>query len=61
VKVNQELRPIKENGDVIANNLFACGSVLGNCKPRHGNALAVLTGYRAGMIASKKEVVYAAR
>jgi glycerol-3-phosphate dehydrogenase subunit B len=61
MRVDQELRPVNRDGSVVAINLFACGSVLGNSEPRHGNAIAVLTGYHAGMLASKTEVTYAAR
>lgn len=61
VHVNQEVRPLNRDGSIVASNLFACGSVLGSSEPRHGNAIAVLTGYHAAMIASRTGVTYAAR
>jgi glycerol-3-phosphate dehydrogenase subunit B len=61
IHVNQELRPVSRDGSVVATNVFACASVLGSSEPRHGNAIAVLTGYHAAMIASRTGVTYAAR
>lgn len=59
--VNQELRPVNRDGSILATNVIECGSVLGSSEPRHGNAIAVLTGYHAAMIASRTGVTYAAR
>ncbi len=42
-------------------NVFACGSLLGQFHPRHRNAISILTGYRAGMLASRQGVHYAGR
>ncbi len=43
------------------NNVFACGSLLGQFEPRHRNAVSILTGHQAGMLASKQGVQYAGR
>ena len=61
LQVDQEFRPVNRDGSVVATNLFACGSILGSSEPRHGNAIAVLAGYHAGMLASRTGVTYAAR
>ncbi len=42
-------------------NVFGCGSLLGHFDPRHRNAISVLTGHQAGMLASKQGVQYAGR
>jgi glycerol-3-phosphate dehydrogenase subunit B len=42
-------------------NVFACGSLLGQFAPRQRNAISILTGYRAGMLASRQGVQYAGR
>ncbi len=42
-------------------NVFACGSFLGQFEPRHRNAISVLSGYQAGMLASRQGVQYAGR
>lgn len=42
-------------------NVFACGSLLGQFDPRHHNAISILTGHQAGMLASKRGVQYAGR
>ena len=42
-------------------NVFACGSLLGRFEPRHRNAVSILTGHQAGMLASKQGVQYAGR
>ena len=40
-------------------NVFACGSVLGKFESRHGNAIAIVSGYQAGMLACQRGVHYA--
>ena len=60
-RVTEELQPMSWDGQVIARNLYECGSVLGESEPRHGNAIAILSGYRAAMLASKQGVQYAGR
>jgi glycerol-3-phosphate dehydrogenase subunit B len=56
IKVNENLQPVSADGEVIYDNLFACGNILsgfnhtsGGC--RYGAAIA--TGYTAGEEASK--------
>jgi len=61
MQVDHEFHPLNSKGEVVANNLFACGSGLGSGEPRHGNAVAIITGYQAAMIASQTGVEYAAR
>jgi glycerol-3-phosphate dehydrogenase subunit B len=61
VLVNRQLQPADNQGAVIAPNLFECGSILENVESRHGNAIAIVTGYRAGMLATEVGVLYAGR
>jgi glycerol-3-phosphate dehydrogenase subunit B len=42
-------------------NLFRCGSLADPVEPRHRNAISILTGYEAGMLASRQGVQYAGR
>jgi glycerol-3-phosphate dehydrogenase subunit B len=42
-------------------NVFTCGSFLGQFEPRHRNAISILSGYQAGMLASRQGVQYAGR
>lgn len=42
-------------------NVFGCGSLLGQFKPQHRNAVSILTGHQAGMLACKQGVHYAGR
>ena len=42
-------------------NVFACGSLLMQGEPRQRNAISVLTGYQAGLLASQQGVQYAGR
>jgi glycerol-3-phosphate dehydrogenase subunit B len=42
-------------------NVFGCGSLLGQFEPRHRNAISILTGHQAGLLASKQGVQYAGR
>src|SRR5271166_1220255 len=51
MRVNEELQPINSKGVVLAKNIFECGSVLGKFESRHGNAIAIVSGYQAGMLA----------
>jgi hypothetical protein len=45
----------------LGTNLFACGSLLGQGEPRHRHAISILTGYQAGLMASRQGVQYAER
>lgn len=58
-RVNEELQPVNGDGVVRAKNVFECGSILGKFESRHGNAIAIVSGYQAGMLASKRGVHYA--
>ena len=42
-------------------NVFACGSLLGPHQPQHRNGISILTGYHAGLLASRQGVQYAGR
>ena len=42
-------------------NVFACGSLLGQFEPRHRNAVSILTGHQAGMLACQQGVQCAGR
>ncbi len=59
--INEQFEPVDANGSVIASNLTACGSLLGKFEARHSNAIDILTGHQAGVLASKQEVHYAGR
>ena len=59
--INQDLQPVNESGTVVARNLFACGNAMTKREPQYGNAIAILTGYQAGMLACGKGVQYATR
>jgi glycerol-3-phosphate dehydrogenase len=54
------LRPINSGGAVIADNLYATGALLRSTSGQGGNERAVLTGYRAGMLAAGEGERYAA-
>ena len=58
-RVNERLQPVNSNGMALAQNIFECGSVLGRFEPRHGNAIAILSGYQAAMLATQQGVQYA--
>jgi len=60
-RLNQELQPVNPQGLIMATNVFGCGSVGGNFAARHGNAIAILTGYQAATLASQPGVHYATR
>jgi glycerol-3-phosphate dehydrogenase subunit B len=61
LELNQPLQPMNSQGTPLAENLFLCGSMLGGFAQRHGNAIAILTGYQAAMLASQRGVHYAGR
>jgi glycerol-3-phosphate dehydrogenase subunit B len=60
-QVDDELHALTIAGDVVPTNLFECGGALGKFDPLHGNAIAILTGHQAGILACETEVNYAAR
>jgi len=59
LRVSEELQPVSSAGAVLAENVFACGSVLGRFESRYGNAIAIVSGYEAGMLACQRGVHYA--
>lgn len=50
--VNQYLQLLDNENRPVAANLFGAGSMLAGYDRRNGNALAILTGYQAGILAS---------
>ena len=52
-------RLLEDEAMVNAKNVLECGSVVGKCEPRHGNAIAIVSGYQAGMLANQRGVQYA--
>jgi len=54
------LRPITRSGAPLADNLYAAGALLRNTGGHGGNERAILTGYRAGMLAAGQGGRYAA-
>lgn len=59
MRVSDELQPMSSDGVLLANNVFACGSVLGQFESRYGNAIAIVSGHQAGMLACREGVHYA--
>jgi glycerol-3-phosphate dehydrogenase subunit B len=59
MRVNEEMQPVDTDGVVLAKNVFACGSVVSKFEPRHGNAIAIVSGYQAGMLACQQGVHHA--
>lgn len=58
--VDPHLRPIDAAGAAIAENLYVIGALVPAAGRRGGNRRAILTGYRAGMLAAGREVCNAA-
>jgi glycerol-3-phosphate dehydrogenase subunit B len=54
-----KLQPLNREGMLTAKNVFACGNLLGKFESRHGNALAIVSGYQAGMLVCQRGVHYA--
>lgn len=52
-EIDDQLRPVGTNGGPIAENLHVIGTLLPVKGPRGGNERAILTGYRAGMLAGE--------
>ncbi|MGB8769972.1 MAG: FAD-binding protein [Candidatus Korobacteraceae bacterium] len=61
VEMNRARQPVNGHGTPLAENLFLCGSIAGSFESQHGNAVAIITGYRAAMLASERGVHYAGR
>jgi len=57
--VGEGLRAVNAQGAVLARNVFECGSVLGKFESRFGNAIAIVSGYQAGVLACRQGVQYA--
>lgn len=58
-RVSEALQPVSSDGVALAKNIFECGGVLGKFESRHGNAIAIVSGYQAGMLACQRGVHYA--
>jgi len=58
-RVSQQLQPLNSLGALLATNVYECGSVLGKLESRYGNAIAIVSGYHAGMLACEQGVHYA--
>jgi anaerobic glycerol-3-phosphate dehydrogenase len=59
VRVSEDLQPKNSEGFVLAKNIFACGSVLGKFESRYENAIDIVSGYQAGMLACQRGAHYA--
>ena len=59
MQFNERLQPMNATEGVVAENLFACGSVLGGAGARDKNAVDIITGYQAGILACQQGVHYA--
>ncbi len=53
------LQPVASQRVLLTNNVFACGSVLGGFESRYGNAIAIVSGHQAAMLACQRGVQYA--
>lgn len=51
VSVDKFQHILNKDNRLVANNLYAAGSIIDNCHGSNGNAFALLTGYKAGMAA----------
>jgi glycerol-3-phosphate dehydrogenase subunit B len=58
---DEQMRPITSTGSVMAQNLFVAGSLLHSGAYDSGDAMEILTGYRAGNLAASTRGNYAAR
>ncbi|MDR3726829.1 MAG: FAD-binding protein [Terracidiphilus sp.] len=58
---DEQMRPITSTGSVMAPNLFVAGSLLHSGAKDGGDAMEILTGYRAGNLAASTRGNYAAR
>jgi glycerol-3-phosphate dehydrogenase subunit B len=58
---DEQMRPITSTGLVMARNLFVAGSLLHSGAKDSGDAMEILTGYRAGNLAASTRGNYAAR
>ncbi|MTJ84048.1 MAG: FAD-binding protein [Telmatospirillum sp.] len=58
---DDRLRPLDETGGAIGDNLYAAGAFLSAPGEHGGNQRAILTGYRAGMLAVGQEGRHATR
>jgi glycerol-3-phosphate dehydrogenase subunit B len=58
---DEQMRPITSAGSLMAQNPFVAGSLLPGSAEGNGDAMEILTGYRAGNFAASKRGHYAAR
>jgi len=57
---DQQMRPLNSTGSVITRNLFVAGPLPHSSDGDHGNAMRILTGYRAGSLAASTRGNHAA-
>ncbi len=57
---DQQMRPLTSTGSVMARNLFIAGPLPHSDGENHGNAMHILTGYRAGNLAASTRGNHAA-
>ena len=60
-RLDEALHSVDRQGKVVAGNALECGSILGKFEPRYSNAIAILSGYQAAVLASELGVQYAGR
>jgi hypothetical protein len=58
---DQQMHPLTAAGSAMAQNLFVAGSLLDNGSGNSGEAIEILTGYRAGTLAAATRGCYAGR
>ncbi|TWH45058.1 FAD-dependent oxidoreductase [Sporomusa sp. KB1] len=51
-RVNEQLQLVNKNNLPVAANVYGAGNILETYECKSGNALAIVTGYRAGMLAA---------
>jgi len=59
LQVNGRLQPVDTRQEILAENLLACGSVVGDYGVCDRNAIDVITGFQAGLLACQQGVSYA--
>jgi hypothetical protein len=59
LQVNGRLQQADTTQEMVAENLLACGSVVGDYGVCDRNAIDVITGFQAGLLACQQGVSYA--
>jgi len=52
VRVNEQMQLVDKNNLSVATNVYGAGNIIETYECKNGNALAIVTGYRAGLLAA---------